>query len=155
MRFMLDTNILIDVYSKRKGFFEKSMVLYTEALMRDNMCLVSAKSIMDVHYYLRKLMNKDILRKSIREILESVNLVDLVSNDLINGYHIDGRDYEDDVLTATAKRCRADVIITRNKKDFKKSGIPVMTPEEYLKKNKKDNLRVHETSIETYDVMTP
>jgi hypothetical protein len=28
----------------------------------------------------------------------------------------------------------ADIIITRNKKDFKNSKIPVMTAEEYMKK---------------------
>ena len=43
-------------------------------------------------------------------------------------------DLEDGIQYYVAMENYADVIITRNKKDFKLSTIPVMTAEEYLKK---------------------
>ena len=44
----------------------------------------------------------------------------------------DFKDFEDGLQYFTAMDNEADVIITRNKKDFANAKIPVMTAEEYL-----------------------
>jgi predicted nucleic acid-binding protein len=41
-------------------------------------------------------------------------------------------DFEDAVIAAIARREKADYIITRNIKDYSKSPIPAITPEEFL-----------------------
>jgi len=46
----------------------------------------------------------------------------------------DFRDFADGLQYFVAMDNEADVIITRNKKDFNSSKIPVMTAGEYLKK---------------------
>lgn len=43
-------------------------------------------------------------------------------------------DFEDAVQSTIAERIHADYIITRNIRDFHKSGITAMTPKEYLVK---------------------
>ena len=42
----------------------------------------------------------------------------------------DWKDYEDATQYATALKIEADCIVTRNKKDFSKSSLPVYTPGE-------------------------
>ena len=44
----------------------------------------------------------------------------------------DWKDYEDATQNATALRAEADCIVTRNKKDFSNSPLPVYTPAELL-----------------------
>ena len=41
-------------------------------------------------------------------------------------------DYEDDLIACSAKRNDVDVIVTRNKRDFAKSPVPALTPEEFV-----------------------
>ncbi len=43
-------------------------------------------------------------------------------------------DFEDAIQYLVAKRYNCDEIITRNIKDYKQSDIPVLTPEQFLKK---------------------
>lgn len=42
-------------------------------------------------------------------------------------------DFEDALQYHCALKMDCNILITRNEKDFKKSDIPVMTPDEYLK----------------------
>lgn len=44
----------------------------------------------------------------------------------------DWKDYEDATQNATALRADGDCIVTRNKKDFTNSSLPVYTPAELL-----------------------
>jgi len=46
----------------------------------------------------------------------------------------DFNDFEDAIQYYTALDNKIDIIITRNKKDFKKSILPVLTAKEYLNK---------------------
>jgi hypothetical protein len=49
------------------------------------------------------------------------------------GLNSDFNDFEDAVQYFTAIQNKLNAIITRNTKDFKKSEIPVLTAEEYIK----------------------
>ncbi len=44
------------------------------------------------------------------------------------------KDFEDAVQTESAKLNGIEIIITRNKKDFKNSGLTVLSPDEYINK---------------------
>jgi hypothetical protein len=44
-------------------------------------------------------------------------------------------DFEDAMQCVSAENCRADLIVTRNVKDFKKSPIPSFSPDEFLRRN--------------------
>lgn len=155
MKIFLDTNILLDVYLKREQHFEKSYVAYLESINGNNECMVSAKSILDMNYVMKKTINKKDVYDSIEKTMNLATIIELTGRDLKTALLSNGKDFEDDVLTASAKSAKADCIITRNKNDFKQAGIKVMTPEEYLKSIKKDSWRVHETAAPYYNVEKP
>lgn len=48
--------------------------------------------------------------------------------------------FEDAVMTETAIRSKMDCIITRNKKDYTKAGIPIYDPIEFWNLLKNDNV---------------
>ncbi len=152
MKILLDTNIFLDIYLKRGEFFEKSYVVFTEAQKKTSTCLVSAKSVLDINYFLKKSLSTLVLRRIISEILTICTVVDVTARDIYEAHGIGGKDFEDDVLSASAQKADADCIITRNKKDFKQTGMKVMTPEEFLKSIEKDKWRVHESAASSYSV---
>jgi hypothetical protein len=52
----------------------------------------------------------------------------IIDKSLISNFN----DFEDAVQHYSALYDKCDILITRNKKDFKNSEIPVMTPSEFL-----------------------
>ena len=72
-----------------------------------------------------------ILRK-LKLLVEVISLDDRIIGLSLND--IDFKDYEDALQYYSALENGADVIITRNLKDFQKSKIPVLTAEQYLQR---------------------
>jgi len=67
--------------------------------------------------------------KKFRIICEVSNIDEIViDKSLISNFD----DFEDAVQYFSAVHHQSEVILTRNKKDFKNSEIPVMTPTEFL-----------------------
>ena len=65
----------------------------------------------------------------------SQTLFDFVNDKILELALIsDFKDFEDAIQYHTALENELDLIITRNKKDFKTSALPVLTAKEYLKK---------------------
>lgn len=58
--------------------------------------------------------------------------VDISATSVLQTLNTDWKDYEDALQYSSALLCGADNIITRNKKDFELSTLPVYTAEEYM-----------------------
>ena len=56
---------------------------------------------------------------------------DFTKNDMQAAAQLRWLDYEDAIQAVTAKRIKADYIITRNEKDFLNSPIPFSTQEDF------------------------
>ena len=68
----------------------------------------------------------------IAEMLTQVfAFADFTKNDMQAAAQLRWSDYEDAIQAVTAKRIKADYIITRNEKDFLNSPIPLSTPEDF------------------------
>ena len=66
------------------------------------------------------------------DLLKLVTLVDTKAHDVNIALGFSMSDFEDAIIAATALREAADYIITRNTKDFAKSPIPAITPDDFL-----------------------
>ncbi|MHB1515859.1 MAG: hypothetical protein ACYCVY_09165 [Acidiferrobacteraceae bacterium] len=53
---------------------------------------------------------------------------------MLRALALNRRDFGDAVQAAAALRAKATHLITRNPRDFAAPGIPVLTPEEFLRK---------------------
>ena len=62
-----------------------------------------------------------------------VEVLDLQGRVVVEMLSSDWKDYEDATQNQTAILAAADCIVTRNKKDFDKSSLPVYTVTEFLK----------------------
>lgn len=54
---------------------------------------------------------------------------------VLDALHSSFKDFEDALQNAAASSAGVNFLLTRNIKDYKKSDLPVMTPEEYLATN--------------------
>ena len=131
MKVYLDTNILIDFVCKRVPFYEEAKGLFALGSIGQFDLVTSSLSIVNTIYIGRK-YELPIVKQRIKSILSFVTVCDLQADVVIKSLDSDWQDYEDSVQSMTAMDTFANCIITRNKKDFRKSVIPVYTIDELM-----------------------
>ncbi len=132
-RLLIDTNIVIDLLSKRDKYYDEAADLFSRADKKELELAISSLTFANTNYILSKLKSA----KEAREILRKFKvLVELLSLDnKITELALsddDFRDFEDGLQYYSAIENQIEIIITRNKKDFQKSKIPVLTAKEFL-----------------------
>ena len=133
MKLLIDTNIVLDVLCNRKGFVENSSKVFKLCETKKLEGYLSAISIPNIAYILRKELSIEKLKTIIVKLNIIFSIIELKPNDLILATDLYFNDYEDALQSVCAKRINADYIVTRNTKDFKNSPIKAITPEEIHK----------------------
>ena len=132
-KLFIDTNIVIDLLSRREPFYEEAANLFSLADKKIIELGISSLTIAKTSYTLLRQTNsrsaKEILRK-LRLIINILPLDDKVIGLALNDDSFS--DFEDGLQYFTALENNQDLIITRNLKDFKNSGLPVMTARQFL-----------------------
>lgn len=131
-KLFVDTNIVIDLLQKRKDFFEEAQELFTLADKRKVKLFISSLTIANTHFLLSKYYNPNDARKILAKLKVLVEVLPLDDKIIDLALTSDLKDFEDAIQFFTTIENHTDIIITRNKKDFKKQHIPVLTAKEYL-----------------------
>jgi predicted nucleic acid-binding protein len=132
-RVFVDTNVLIDLLSRRHPHYESASQLFSLADKKQIELAVSALTIANTSYILQKQLGANETKKILRKLQLIINILPLT--DKIIGLASNDEkfnDFEDGLQFFTAVEYKQDVIVTRNLKDFKKSTIPVLSAEQFL-----------------------
>ena len=131
-KVFVDTNIIIDILGKRINFYEESQDFFTYAIDNKVDLFVSTLSFAKTHYFLSQQMKQTKVRNTLSKFktLVSVGTFDDKILELSLGDEF--KDFEDGIQYFIALEYSCEAIVTRNKKDFKNSAIPVLSPKEYL-----------------------
>lgn len=133
MKILYDANVVVDILGKSEDFFH-SYVSYDVALAKGFIPYTTVSSVTDIVYVLgaRKCLSKKQARGSVDGLMEMFDLLDTLPADCKRANESDMDDFEDALIAYAAERNGIDFIITRNKKDFLKSPVPALTPEEFV-----------------------
>ena len=133
MKIMCDTNIILDVLLEREPFVDDSYKVLSLCEKHRIDGFVSASSVTDIYYLVRKYTHStDLAYKAVGKLLEIVKVCSVTNNDLLTAFQKKAKDFEDCLVAICAKSIRCDCIVTRNKKDFEEFDIPLLTPSELL-----------------------
>jgi hypothetical protein len=95
---------------------------------------VSAVSINNIYYIVRKYLDHKKAIQVIEELIEMVQLAGTTKLEIIQALKNSFKDFEDSIQYLTALTIDGiEAIITRNVRDYEKSEIAVFTPENCLK----------------------
>jgi predicted nucleic acid-binding protein len=129
----VDTNIVIDLLSRREPFYEEAAILFSLADKNQIRLSASALTIANTSYVLMRQTDantaKSILQKLkmiIRILPLDHKIIDLALNDKTFS------DFEDGLQYFTAVQHSHDLIITRNLKDFKHAKLPILTARQFI-----------------------
>lgn len=139
MKICFDTNIILDIFARAEQFPE-SVFAYDIASIRHFECFISASAVTDVAYLLHRLGNtKPQTKKTMKTLFEMFSIFDTNENDCHHALDSDITDYEDALLSTSAERHLIDLIVTRDKRDFKNSEVPILSPDEFVEQFKPPN----------------
>ena len=140
MQVLLDTCILVDALQEREPFAESAKEIFREAAMLSFYGCITAKSLADVYYILRKHTHSEKeTRDAIGRLCALFEPLDTCANDCICALSSPITDWEDAIMAETAARAGVSAIVTRNKKDFAASRVSPLLPEEFLALLKADS----------------
>ena len=132
MKILIDTNIVLDMLLEREPFANDSAKIFELAENEKVEAFLTANSITDIVYILRKNYGKEQIRDAIFELMKFIKIVSITSSDISKAFNYLFTDYEDALQTQCAIKIKADYIVTRNTKDFKSEFAQAITPSELI-----------------------
>lgn len=134
MNVLLDTNILIDEFTKRPTYSKDEELILQWILTGELEGSISALSIPNIKYICRKDASDEECRDFLLSLFDYFTVVGLDSDKLISALERSNfPDFEDCLQDECAIDINADYIITRNKEDYEASKIKALTPGEFVR----------------------
>jgi len=138
-KLFIDTNIVIDLLSRRDPYYKESAELFSLADRKKVEISISSLTVANTSYVLLRQLKSKRVKEVLRKLRLVVNVLSL--DNKIIGLALNDEtftDFEDGLQYFTAIEHEQEMIITRNLKDYKSSQIPVMTARQFLETLRKD-----------------
>lgn len=124
---------MLDFLGERRPFYDPIAKIATLAEKEKLTMVVSPISFATVNYFLAKFENTEIAKEKLRKFKIISEVCSLDEQTIEKGLNSSIQDFEDALQYFSATESNCEIIITRNGKDFRKSLLPVMTADEFLK----------------------
>jgi hypothetical protein len=132
MKIFVDCDVLIDVGLGRQPFCQASGEILNYLESNKNKGFIAWHSIANFFYITSKGDNKEQSKLFIAELSHFLQITPVSNQDLHVALELPLNDFEDALQCASAIACHADVIVSRNVKDYQNSPIRTVTPEQLL-----------------------
>lgn len=133
----LDTDVLLDLLLDRQPYNQYAQDIFNLSDTGHIELLISALSIANADYVIGKFISAEQRLDTLTQLLPFVRICPFSQIEIHQALSLNFKDFEDGIQYATAVNNKAEIILSRNIKDFSKSLIPVMTPEIFLKSYQK------------------
>jgi predicted nucleic acid-binding protein len=130
LRILVDTNVVLDVLLNRQPHVTASAEILSRMEAGDLIGCICATTVTTIHYLAAQAAGADRALEEVRKVLSLFEIAPVNRTVLEGALELGFSDYEDAVLHEAARQVNAQGIVTRNTDDFKRSALPVYTPEE-------------------------
>jgi predicted nucleic acid-binding protein len=129
----IDSDVLLDIILERRPFYDWALGVLVLVDQGKYLACTSVHSLLNVHYLAKKYSGEKSARSAIKLLANKLIVVTEDASIVDKAIACDFPDLEDGVQYYAAISAKADIIITRNIKDYKQSKIPVLTAEQFLR----------------------
>ena len=133
IKVFVDSDIILDLLAQREPYFEYAAKLFTLIDQQKIKAYTSPIIFANLHYLLKKLTSNTAALKSLRKLKTLINILPVDERIIELALNSDFNDFEDAIQYFTATSSGINLLLTRNKVDYKKSKIAISTSEEFLK----------------------
>lgn len=128
-RYFLDTNILLDFLGNRQPFGSYALEILNKSRLKEWELWTSDNSILTSYYIISKEIGEIESRTKIGRLINFLEIQPTQKTHIQKALTSDFKDLEDGIQSFCASSIpKLKGIITRNKKDFQSSQIPIFEP---------------------------
>lgn len=128
----IDTNVLIDFLGERDPFYDAAARIVSRADRKEIELMASSLSYATASYILLRYNPHELVMEKLKKFTPLCTVTNVGAEEVNLSLCSAFSDFEDALQYYSAWKAGATVIITRNKKDFRSSSLPVYTPDEFL-----------------------
>lgn len=129
---LIDTNVCLDAAKKRKPYAKAATEIIFRSEQKEYQGLIAAHSLDTIFYFLEKEHDRGRAYEGLKGLRKAIHVAPVTQSVIDQALEIRWHDFEDAIHYAAAQAAGCDAIITRNKRDFKQSDLPVLSPVEFL-----------------------
>ena len=133
MILFVDSDVLLDTILIRQPYFIESAALMELADDINFTLCTSVHGLLNIHYAAKRVFGETLARQAISVLTKKLKIVPEDVHIVEQAVNSNFSDFEDAVQYYAAVSAKAEVIITRNAKDYKQASIPVLTAVQFLK----------------------
>jgi predicted nucleic acid-binding protein len=133
MNVLIDTNVALDVILRREPFNQNAGEIIESSQHGIFTAFLSASAVTDIYYIAcRALKDENLVMSRLKALLKTVDIAAVTGVEIRRALDLAWTDFEDCVQFAAGESLAVSYIITRDTKGFTASGIPVVSPQEFL-----------------------
>ena len=133
-KVLIDTDVILDFFFDRKPFSENSTMVLSLCEKGKIVGYVTPVIISNVYYLLRKTASHERVIEKLKQLMIFLNVLQMNKSVIEQALNSQFKDFEDALQNFSAVvDGEIEIIITRNVKDFMKSEMGVLTPNDFLK----------------------
>jgi len=132
VKVLLDTNIIVDIALERQPYITNSETVLAFVEQGQIEGYISASTISDLYYLIRKQKGRDLTIEFLRQIVTFCQIATVNQAVITMALTANFRDFEDTIQYSTAVLNQLDAIITRNPQDFPVITPRILTPEQLI-----------------------
>lgn len=134
MKVLVNTNVVLDIALERLPFFEQSARFLDIAYQSGTAIYITATTITDLYYIVRKAKSRDMALTFIRDLLKFVDVAAVDKNVIVKALQLNMVDFEDAIQASVAQEETIDIIVTRNEGDFSDADLEIHSPTTFLQR---------------------
>ena len=131
---LLDTDVLIDVVLDRRPHSGPALELLDRIEHGSENASIAWHSMSNLYYLVAPLHGGVSARDFIVELTRIVAVAPTDTEAIRYAAELPMEDFEDAMQVAAARACGAQYVVTRNVRDYERSPIPAISPQEALSK---------------------
>ncbi len=132
MIVLVDTDVLIDIALDRMPYVESSSALLDKLEQRPGTAFVAWHTLSNFYYLVTPTRGQDDTKAFLVELIRFVSVAPTTTDSLRYAAQLTMKDFEDAMQVAAALACNAEVIATRNIRDYANAPIQACTPSSLL-----------------------
>jgi len=129
-RILVDVNLILDVLLDRRPHAEAASLVWAAVETGRADGFLSAHAVTTIHYLNSRAVKAAIARETTTALLSVFSVAAVDENVLGEASALGWPDFEDAVTAAAARAAGCDALVTRNPRDFKRSPVRVITPDQ-------------------------
>lgn len=133
-KVLLDSDVILDFFFDREPFSENAAQILSLCESKEITGYITPVMLSNVYYLLRQSATHEKVIEKLKMLVSFTEILVINKESILQALHSEFKDFEDALQNYAAEiNDTIECIVTRNTKDYRKSALGVLTPENYLK----------------------